>query len=122
MNFKKTWVLTKDGSSTLKIENLKETYHSLHGAITETEFVYLEKGLRFWQNANPIIFLFLFNFKVEFIFLNEFLLKIISSSNNIKYLFDLFILFIPIFLCIEEDGLLLKTFNENSFDIFFIFS
>jgi tRNA U34 5-methylaminomethyl-2-thiouridine-forming methyltransferase MnmC len=53
MNFKKKWVLTKDGSNTLKIENLKETYHSLHGAITETEFVYLEKGLRFWQNANP---------------------------------------------------------------------
>lgn len=53
MNFKKKWVLTKDGSDTLKIENLKETYHSLHGAITETEFVYLEKGLRFWQNANP---------------------------------------------------------------------
>lgn len=53
MNFKKTWVLTKDGSSTLKIENLKETYHSLHGAIIETEFVYLEKGLRFWQNVNP---------------------------------------------------------------------
>ncbi len=53
MNFKKTWVLTKDGSNTLKIENLKETYHSLHGAITETVFVYLEKGLRFWQNVNP---------------------------------------------------------------------
>ena len=53
MNFKKKWVLTKDGSSTLKIENLKETYHSLHGAITETEFVYLENGLRFWQNAYP---------------------------------------------------------------------
>lgn len=53
MNFKKKWVLTKDGSNTLKIINLKETYHSLHGAITETEFVYLEKGLRFWQNSNP---------------------------------------------------------------------
>ena len=50
MNFKKTWLLTKDGSSTLKIENLKETYHSLDGAITESEFVYLNMGLRFWQN------------------------------------------------------------------------
>lgn len=52
MNSKKTWLLTKDGSSTLKIENLKETYHSLNGAITESEFVYLNMGLRFWQNAN----------------------------------------------------------------------
>jgi tRNA U34 5-methylaminomethyl-2-thiouridine-forming methyltransferase MnmC len=53
MNFKKTWILTRDGSSTLKIENLKETYHSLEGAITESQFVYLNMGLRFWQNANP---------------------------------------------------------------------
>jgi tRNA U34 5-methylaminomethyl-2-thiouridine-forming methyltransferase MnmC len=37
----------------LKIENLKETYHSLEGAITESQFVYLNMGLRFWQNANP---------------------------------------------------------------------
>jgi tRNA U34 5-methylaminomethyl-2-thiouridine-forming methyltransferase MnmC len=53
MNFKKTWILTRDGSNTLKIENLKETYHSLEGAITESQFVYLNMGLRFWQNANP---------------------------------------------------------------------
>ena len=53
MNFKKTLILTRDGSSTLKIENLKETYHSLEGAITESQFVYLNMGLRFWQNANP---------------------------------------------------------------------
>ena len=37
----------------MKIENLKETYHSLEGAITESQFVYLNMGLRFWQNANP---------------------------------------------------------------------
>ena len=53
MNFKKTWILTRDGSNTFKIENLKETYHSLEGAITESQFVYLNMGLRFWQNANP---------------------------------------------------------------------
>ncbi|MEK9565851.1 MAG: tRNA (5-methylaminomethyl-2-thiouridine)(34)-methyltransferase MnmD [Flavobacteriaceae bacterium] len=53
MNFKKSWILTEDGSHTLKIEDLKETYHSLHGALRESEFVYLEKGLHFWQKANP---------------------------------------------------------------------
>jgi tRNA U34 5-methylaminomethyl-2-thiouridine-forming methyltransferase MnmC len=53
MNFTKSWVLTKDGSSTLKINSLKETYHSLHGAVTESEFVYVTNGLHFWHNAHP---------------------------------------------------------------------
>lgn len=53
MNFKKSWVLTKDGSSTLKINSLKETYHSLHGAVTESEFVYVNNGLHFWCETNP---------------------------------------------------------------------
>lgn len=53
MNFKKSWVMTKDGSHTLKIDSLKETYHSLHGAVEESQFVYIEKGLRFWQKNHP---------------------------------------------------------------------
>ncbi len=53
MNFRKSWVPTKDGSYTIKINSLKETYHSLHGAVTESEFVYVKNGLRFWQNTHP---------------------------------------------------------------------
>ena len=46
-------ILTKDGSSTLRIEELKETYHSRHGAVVESEFVYINEGLRFWMEKNP---------------------------------------------------------------------
>jgi hypothetical protein len=49
MNHEKKIVLTKDGSYTLRIDALKESYHSLHGALTESEFIYLNHGLHFWQ-------------------------------------------------------------------------
>ena len=53
MHLKKSWVRTKDGSCTLRIDSLNETYHSLHGAIAESEFIYLKNGLQFWQKSNP---------------------------------------------------------------------
>ena len=49
MKTKRVQILTKDGSSTLKVEAFKETYHSQHGALTESEFVYLQHGLFHWQ-------------------------------------------------------------------------
>ena len=36
---------TTDGSHTLVLKNLNETYHSTHGARTESEYVFIEKGL-----------------------------------------------------------------------------
>lgn len=36
---------TKDGSHTLYIEELNETYHSKHGAIQESEHVFIKHGL-----------------------------------------------------------------------------
>ena len=55
MDLKKSWILTKDGSSTLRIDSLNESYHSLHGAVTESEFVYLDNGLRFWQKSHSAL-------------------------------------------------------------------
>tara|TARA_A100001011_G_scaffold271728_1_gene280983 strand:+ start:4040 stop:4720 length:681 start_codon:yes stop_codon:yes gene_type:complete len=40
---------TEDGSSTYLIKEFKETYHSRHGAITESQFVYLKEGFNFWN-------------------------------------------------------------------------
>jgi tRNA U34 5-methylaminomethyl-2-thiouridine-forming methyltransferase MnmC len=37
---------TADGSYTLLHEKLGETYHSRNGALTESQYVYVEKGLR----------------------------------------------------------------------------
>ena len=38
--------VTRDGSSTLYAPNFDEHYHSLHGAIQESMYVFIEKGLR----------------------------------------------------------------------------
>jgi tRNA U34 5-methylaminomethyl-2-thiouridine-forming methyltransferase MnmC len=39
-------IITKDGSSTLYAPDFDEHYHSLHGAIQESMYVFIEKGLR----------------------------------------------------------------------------
>jgi tRNA U34 5-methylaminomethyl-2-thiouridine-forming methyltransferase MnmC len=38
-------IITKDGSSSLFVPSLDETYHSRHGAITESVHVYIQHGL-----------------------------------------------------------------------------
>ena len=40
-------LLTDDGSYTLMVEDLNETYHSRHGAIQESKHVFIKNGFRF---------------------------------------------------------------------------
>ncbi|MBU2915470.1 tRNA (5-methylaminomethyl-2-thiouridine)(34)-methyltransferase MnmD [Reichenbachiella agariperforans] len=44
---------TKDGSHSLLLPEMNETYHSTHGAITEAQYVFLEKGLAHYREMNP---------------------------------------------------------------------
>lgn len=47
MNTKEVEIhLTKDGSSTLFIPSMDETYHSTHGAIQEAKHVFIENGIK----------------------------------------------------------------------------
>ena len=46
-------IATSDGSPSIYVPELKETYHSRHGAQTESTYVFLEKGLQHWQEKNP---------------------------------------------------------------------
>ena len=46
---------TADGSKTLFIPQMDEQYHSVNGAITESEYVYLEKGYRHNKAPEPVI-------------------------------------------------------------------
>lgn len=41
-------ITTNDGSHSLLNVGLDETYHSRHGAMQESEYVFIEKGLRYW--------------------------------------------------------------------------
>lgn len=49
-------VHTADGSSTIFIPELNEQYHSLKGALTESEYVYIEKGFSFQQKKKLTVF------------------------------------------------------------------
>lgn len=49
-------IVTGDGSHTIFMPELNEQYHSLNGAITESEYVYIEKGFRFCKLKNPTVF------------------------------------------------------------------
>ena len=53
MQYKKNHIQTNDGSWTYRIEGLKESYHSRHGAVTESQFVYVDAGLSHWIQNNP---------------------------------------------------------------------
>ncbi len=44
-------ITTEDGSHSLLNEALNETYHSRHGAVQESEYVFIEKGLNFFLES-----------------------------------------------------------------------
>lgn len=45
--------LTGDGSHTLYHQELDETYHSSHGALTESMYVFITQGLDYWHIHYP---------------------------------------------------------------------
>jgi tRNA U34 5-methylaminomethyl-2-thiouridine-forming methyltransferase MnmC len=49
-------VKTADGSSTLFIRSLGEPYHSMNGALTESNHVFVKNGLLFCQKRELIVF------------------------------------------------------------------
>src|SRR6185436_8047584 len=53
LKMKRSLIITKDGSHTVSIPEMNVSYHSLHGAIQESGHVFINHGLRFFQNNNP---------------------------------------------------------------------
>ena len=45
-------IITGDGSPSFYISELNETYHSKHGAVTESDYVYIKRGLVHWLDQN----------------------------------------------------------------------
>ncbi|QTV04733.1 tRNA (5-methylaminomethyl-2-thiouridine)(34)-methyltransferase MnmD [Faecalibacter bovis] len=52
---KRIIVETEDGSKTIHIEDLNETYHSIHGAVQEAFHVFINNGLYFFYNIKKPI-------------------------------------------------------------------
>ena len=46
-------ILTEDGSHSIHLPELDESYHSIHGAIQESNHVFIEAGLNYWLQENP---------------------------------------------------------------------
>ena len=47
---------TADGSFTIYLPGMDEQYHSLNGALTESMYVFIERGFLFHQQINPFVF------------------------------------------------------------------
>jgi tRNA U34 5-methylaminomethyl-2-thiouridine-forming methyltransferase MnmC len=48
--------MTADGSATIYLPEMDEQYHSLNGAVTEAEHVYLNNGYMFQQDPDAVVF------------------------------------------------------------------
>lgn len=46
-------IQTEDGSSSLFLPELNETYHSFHGALGESQHVFIRMGLEHWRRNHP---------------------------------------------------------------------
>ncbi len=51
---KKQFLITEDGSHTLYLPDLDETYHSIHGAIQESNYVFIERGLNYFAEKENV--------------------------------------------------------------------
>ena len=51
---KREIIITDDGSTTIRIPDWNENYHSTHGAIQEAKHVFIKHGLDLFQNQNSI--------------------------------------------------------------------
>lgn len=49
-------IKTSDGSHTIYLPEMDEHYHSVNGAITESDYVYIGKGYNFQAGKNPKVF------------------------------------------------------------------
>jgi tRNA U34 5-methylaminomethyl-2-thiouridine-forming methyltransferase MnmC len=51
---KREIIITDDGSTTIRIPEWDENYHSTHGAIQEAKHVFIKNGLHLFQNQDAI--------------------------------------------------------------------
>lgn len=47
------FLLTEDGSHTLYVPEIEENYHSIHGAVQESRFIFIDNGFRY-STASPL--------------------------------------------------------------------
>jgi tRNA U34 5-methylaminomethyl-2-thiouridine-forming methyltransferase MnmC len=78
------FITSKDGSHTLFLPHLNETYHSLHGAIIESEYVFIKMGLEIVADKKDEIHIFEVGFGTG---LNALLTFFYSQSSGKKIVY-----------------------------------
>lgn len=78
---KRDIIITKDGSSSIYIPEMDETYHSVHGAVQEALHVFIKNGLALLSNNENEINVFELGFGTG---LNALLSEQYSSLNKIS--------------------------------------
>ena len=79
--------LTGDGSHTIFLPELNETYHSTHGAIQESNHVFIAEGLQFYLHDKKVeeIRIFELGFGTG---LNALLTAIFAERHGIKIIYE----------------------------------
>ncbi len=71
-------IVTEDGSHSLFVQHLNETYHSRHGAMQESKHVFIENGLKLFEKKDTVQIL-----EVGFgTGLNAWLAFVFANKNN----------------------------------------
>lgn len=73
--------ITEDGSTTIELIGKNENFHSIHGAIQESEHIFIQNGLLQKAKEQSFISIFEMGFGTG---LNALLTKLTSSKNNLK--------------------------------------
>lgn len=73
--------ITEDGSTTIELIGMNENFHSIHGAIQESEHIFIQNGLLQKAKEQSDISIFEMGFGTG---LNALLTKLTSSKNNLK--------------------------------------
>lgn len=98
---KREIIVTNDGSNSLYIPEMDETYHSVHGAIQEAKHVFIENGLRLLSQSQIRVF------EVGFgTGLNAFLSEQYSAENHVNIIYH----------CIEAFPVEVEVVNELNYN------
>lgn len=50
----RTIISTEDGSATIYVESLNQSYHSTHGAISESQHIFIKDGLKYYEPQQQV--------------------------------------------------------------------
>lgn len=82
---KHEFIQTEDGSSTLYVPELNEHYHSVHGALQESQYIFIQTGIEYYNR--PSVYILEAGFGTG---LNAFLTLVYARQHNMQVVYHSF--------------------------------